>query len=104
MWNFHGSWWGKLLRWILFLPLASLAYYLVNMLVNLARQDGWSDYTVPMIITYVIATALSNSAFLWTMVFLVPTYKKVITSVVCAPIVLSHPVILTLAIIEYPGF
>ena len=69
---------GKILRWVLFLPLSFAILAIVKMLVYAVRFDSWSEYMIEYIPTHCIANgAAFYSAFI--LIFLVvPNFQKTV--------------------------
>ena len=69
---------GKILRWVLFLPLSFAILAIVKMFVYAVRFDSWSEYMIEYIPTHCIANgAAFYSAFI--LIFLVvPNFQKTV--------------------------
>ena len=59
LYNYYNSTLGKIIRWIIFLPLGFVSITILKKIVGFLRFDFWSDYLIEIIPTCIIANVTS---------------------------------------------
>ena len=79
--NYYNSTLGKIIRWIIFLPLGFTCLGVIKIIIALLRFDAWSDYLIAIIPTCIIANAASYFIAIYLVYEVVPNHKKIATNI-----------------------
>ena len=94
LYNYYNSTLGKIIRWIIFLPLGFVSITIVKKIVGFLRFDFWSDYLIEIIPTCIIANVASYYIAIYLVYEVVPNHKKIASNIFAVFIML----ILTLSL------
>jgi hypothetical protein len=87
--NFLSSIIGKILRWVLFLPIALASLVAVKLIIAWLRYDAWSEYMIEIIPTHIIANGVSFYASVMIVFYVVPHFKKIIAIIFASILIIS---------------
>ena len=81
LYNYYNSTLGKIIRWIIFLPLGFVSITIVKKIVGFLRFDFWSDYLIEIIPTCIIANVASYYIAIYLVYEVVPNNKKIASNI-----------------------
>ena len=79
--NYYNSTLGKIIRWIIFLPLGFVSIGIIKIIVGFLRFDDWSDYLIAIIPTCIVANAVSYYLAIYLVYEVVPNHKKIASNI-----------------------
>ncbi len=81
LFNYYNSTLGRIIRWIIFLPLGFVSITIVKKIVGFLRFDFWSDYLIEIIPTCIIANVASYYIAIYLVYEVVPNHKKISSNI-----------------------
>tara|TARA_B110000459_G_scaffold174766_1_gene197704 strand:+ start:1156 stop:1584 length:429 start_codon:yes stop_codon:yes gene_type:complete len=102
--DFFGSFIGKSIRWLFFIPLSLISGLLAKLCIAWARYDAWSEYMIEIIPTHIISNGVETAVSVYVCYLIVPNYRTLVTRITTSILLLFPAFSLIMSAFRHPMF
>ena len=94
--DFFGSFIGKSIRWLFFIPLSLISGLLAKLCIAWARYDAWSEYMIEIIPTHIISNGVATAVSVYVLL-LFPAFSLIMSA-------FRHPMFIEIPFLPETGY